>query len=229
MEDMYERTKILIGKENVELLKKSKVCIFGVGGVGSYAVESLARIGIGNITIIDKDVVDITNINRQLIAMSTNIGNSKVEEFKKRICDINPDIKVTAIKSFVDDTNVDKYITSDMDYVIDAIDTVESKIAIIKRCKKLNIRMISSMGMANRLDPLKIKIADISKTEVCPLAKIIRKRLRLEKISKVKVVYSMENPIKVEGKTLGSVSFVPSVGGLIIASEVVKDLINIKN
>lgn len=224
MNDLYQRTKILIGEENLNLLKESKVCIFGVGGVGSYVVEALARIGVGNITIVDKDVVDVTNINRQLIALSTNIGNSKVEEFKKRIYDINPDIQVNAINSFVDNNNVEQYITKDLDYVIDAIDTIESKIAIIRRCKKLGVSIISSMGMANRLDPLKIKIADISKTEVCPLAKIVRKRLREEKISKVKVIFSVENPIKTGKKTLGSVSFVPSAGGLIIASEVVKDL-----
>lgn len=229
MNDLYQRTKILIGEENLNLLKESKVCIFGVGGVGSYVVEALARIGVGNITIVDKDVVDVTNINRQLIALSTNIGNSKVEEFKKRIYDINPDIQVNAINSFVDDNNVEQYITKDLDYVIDAIDTIESKIAIIRRCKKLGVSIISSMGMANRLDPLKIKIADISKTEVCPLAKIVRKRLREEKISKVKVIFSVENPIKTGEKTLGSVSFVPSAGGLIIASEVVKDLIKKKD
>lgn len=229
MNDLYQRTKILIGEENLNLLKESKVCIFGVGGVGSYVVEALARIGVGNITIVDKDVVDVTNINRQLIALSTNIGNSKVEEFKKRIYDINPDIQVNAINSFVDDNNVEQYITKDLDYVIDAIDTIESKIAIIRRCKKLGVSIISSMGMANRLDPLKIKIADISKTEVCPLAKIVRKRLREEKISKVKVIFSVENPIKTGEKTLGSVSFVPSAGGLIIASEVVKDLMKKKD
>lgn len=229
MNDLYQRTKILIGEENLNLLKESKVCIFGVGGVGSYVVEALARIGVGNITIVDKDVVDVTNINRQLIALSTNIGNSKVEEFKKRIYNINPDIQVNAINSFVDDNNVEQYITKDLDYVIDAIDTIESKIAIIRRCKKLGVSIISSMGMANRLDPLKIKIADISKTEVCPLAKIVRKRLREEKISKVKVIFSVENPIKTGEKTLGSVSFVPSAGGLIIASEVVKDLMKKKD
>lgn len=229
MNDLYQRTKILIGEENLNLLKESKVCIFGVGGVGSYVVEALARIGVGNITIVDKDVVDVTNINRQLIALSTNIGNSKVEEFKKRIYDINPDIQVNAINSFVDNNNVEQYITKDLDYVIDAIDTIESKIAIIRRCKKLGVSIISSMGMANRLDPLKIKIADISKTEVCPLAKIVRKRLREEKISKVKVIFSVENPIKTGKKTLGSVSFVPSAGGLIIASEVVKDLMKKKD
>lgn len=227
LEDIYQRTELLLGKEKLEFLKNAKVCVFGVGGVGSYVVEALARIGIGNIVIVDKDVVDVTNINRQLIALSTNVGLPKVDVCKKRISEINPSICVTAINSFVDKSNVRDYITEDLDYVVDAIDTVESKIDIIKRSKELNVKIISSMGMANRLDPLKLKVQDISKTEVCPLAKIVRKRLKEERISKVKVIYSTETAIKTNSKTLGSVSFVPSVAGLVIASEVVKDLIDI--
>lgn len=229
LEDIYQRTELLLGKEKLELLKNAKVCVFGVGGVGSYVVEALARIGVGNIVIVDKDVVDVTNINRQLIALSTNVGLPKVDVCKKRISEINPSICVTAINSFVDKSNVRDYITEDLDYVVDAIDTVESKIDIIKRCKELNVKIISSMGMANRLDPLKLKVQDISKTEVCPLAKVVRKRLKEERISKVKVIYSTETAIKTNSKTLGSVSFVPSVAGLVIASEVVKDLIDKKD
>lgn len=225
LEDIYQRTTLLIGKEKTDILKNAKVCVFGVGGVGSYAVEALARIGIGHIVIVDKDTVDVTNINRQLIALSTNVGLAKVDVCKKRINEINPNIKVTSISSFVDKSNVNEYITCDMDYVIDAIDTVESKIDIIKRAKELNVKVISSMGMANRLEPLKLKVDDISKTEMCPLAKVIRKRLKEEKIFKVKVIYSTEPAIKTGEKTLGSVSFVPSVAGLVICSEVVKDLI----
>lgn len=225
MEDIYQRTELVIGKENLEKLKKSNICICGIGGVGSYVLEALARIGIGRITIIDKDNVDITNINRQLIATVDNVGNSKVEEAKKRISSINPQIQVVAIKEFIDRNNVSKYITKAYDYVIDAIDSVDSKIAIIKACKENGIKIISSMGMANRQEPLKIKVADISKTEVCPLAKVVRKRLREEKIQKVKVVFSAEVAIKPEGKQLGSISYVPATAGLVIASEVVKDII----
>jgi len=227
--EIYQRTELVIGKEKLQKLKGSKVCICGIGGVGSYALEALARIGIGNIIIIDKDDVDITNVNRQLIATVDNVGNSKVEEAKKRITSINPNIQVTAIKDYIDSSNVDKYITEDWDYVVDAIDSVESKIDIIKKCKQKNIKVISSMGMANRLEPLQIKVSDISKTEVCPLAKVVRKRLKEEGIKKVKVVFSTENAIKTGSKTLGSVSFVPATAGLVIASELVKDIISEKD
>lgn len=229
MEDIYQRTELVIGKENVNKLKKSKVCICGIGGVGSYVLEALARAGIGTLIIIDKDVVDITNVNRQLIATVDNVGKDKVEEAKIRINSINPNIQIIAIKDHIDSTNVDEYIESDCDYVVDAIDSVESKISIIKRCKQQGTKVISSMGMANRLEPLKIKVADISKTEVCPLAKVVRKRLKEEGINKVKVVYSTELAIKTQSKTLGSVSFVPATAGLVIASEVIKDIINKKD
>ena len=225
MEEIYQRTELVIGKENVNKLKKSKVCICGIGGVGSYVLEALVRAGIGTIVIIDKDVVDITNINRQLVATVDNVGKDKVEEAKKRINSINPSIQVIAIKDYIDSTNVDRYIEENCDYVVDAIDSVESKISLIKRCKQIGVRVISSMGMANRLEPLKIKVADISKTEICPLAKVVRKRLRQEGINKVKVVFSIEEPIKNGSKKLGSISYVPSVAGLVIVSEIVKDII----
>ena len=225
MEDIYQRTELVIGKDNLQKLKSTHICICGIGGVGSYTLEALARIGVGKITIIDNDNIDITNINRQIIATSDNIGNSKVEEAKKRINSINPDIQITDIKDYIDTNNVDKYITTDLDYVVDAIDSIESKIAIIKKCKEKNIKFISSMGMANRIEPLKIKVADISKTEICPLAKVVRKRLRQEGINKVKVVFSIEEPIKNGSKKLGSISYVPSVAGLVIVSEIVKDII----
>ena len=225
MEEIYNRTKLVIGDENFKKIKNSNICICGIGGVGSYVLEALARAGVGRITIIDKDDVDVTNINRQLIATVDNVGKAKVEEAKKRIISINPNIQVMAIKDNIDSSNVSNYITQDLDYVVDAIDSVESKIAIIKECKKKNIKIISSMGMANRLEPLQIKVADISKTEVCPLAKIVRKKLKEQGIQKVKVVFSTETAIKTASKELGSVSFVPSTAGLIIASEVVKDII----
>ena len=226
MEEIYNRTRLVIGDEKLQRIKNANVCICGIGGVGSYTLEAIARIGVGKITIIDKDDVDITNINRQLIATVDNVGKAKVEEAKKRITSINPNIQITAIKDNIDAINISKYITQDLEYVIDAIDSVDSKIAIIKECKKKNIKIISSMGMANRLDPLQIKVADISKTEVCPLAKVVRKRLKDEGIGKVKVVFSTENVIKTASKELGSVSFVPSTAGLIIASEVIKDIIS---
>ena len=225
MEEIYQRTELLLGKENLTKIKNSNVCIVGIGGVGSYTLEALARVGVGRITIIDKDIIDVTNINRQLIATSENIGKIKVDEAKKRINSINPKIEITAFQTFIDENNIDEYITNRFDYVVDAVDSVNAKIAIIKKCKELGIKVISCMGTANKLEPLSLKIADISKTEVCPLAKVVRKKLKEEKINKVKVLYSTELPKKNNSKILGSVSFVPSTAGLIIASEVVKDLI----
>lgn len=225
IEDIYQRTELVIGKEGLNKLKNSKVCICGVGGVGSYAIESLARIGVGNLTVIDKDVVDITNINRQIIATMENIGKPKEAVTKERINSINPNIIVQSIETFLDESNISKYITEDFDYVIDAIDSINSKVELIKHCTKNNINVISSMGMANKVEPLMIKVSDIYKTSVCPLAKIMRKKLKENGIKKLKVVYTEEIPIKNDTNVLGSVSFVPSVAGLVIASEVVKDIL----
>ena len=226
MEDIYQRTELVIGKDNLDLICKSNICICGVGGVGSYVLEALARMGIGRITIIDNDNVDMTNINRQLIATTQNVGKSKVEEAKKRVASINPAIQVIAVQDFIDERNVESYITKDYDYVIDCIDSVDSKIAIIRTCKNNNVKIISSMGTANRIEPLKLRVADISKTEMCPLAKIVRKKLRQEGIRNVKVVFSREEAIKPSEGKLGSVSFVPGAAGLIIASEVIRDIMN---
>lgn len=224
LEEIYRRTKLVTGNQGLEKLKKSKIVICGIGGVGSFTMEALARIGIGSITVIDKDKVDVTNINRQIIADTKTIGLAKVLVAKERINNINPEIKVKTIEGYIDSSNLEEYL-SNADYIIDAIDSVESKLWIISYAKENNIPVISSMGMANRLNPMDIKVGDIEKTEMCPLAKIIRKRLKEMNISKVKVVYSIEAPIKNESGVLGSVSFVPSVAGLIIASEVVKDII----
>lgn len=235
METIYQRTEILVGKDNVENLKTKHVVVFGVGGVGSFVVESLARTGIGNISIIDKDVVDITNINRQLIATNKTIGMDKVEVAKERILDINKNANILAIKENVTLENIDeiltKKITTKIDYVVDCVDNVDAKIAIMQKCYNENIKCISSMGMGNKLNPLDIRVGDIFKTSVCPLAKKIRKRLKELDIKKQKVIYSIELPKQkteeeknIYGNTLGSVSFVPSVGGLVIASEVIKDL-----
>jgi len=225
LEYFYQRTEILIGEEGFKKLKNSNVCICGIGGVGSFVFEALVRTGIGRITVIDKDVVDVTNINRQIIALRSTVGVNKVEVALKRAKDINENIKIKGLAENISVKNVDGLITKDYDYVIDAIDDVEAKVAIIKCCEKMNIKIISSMGMANRLDPLAIRVIDISKTESCPLAKIIRKKLREERIDKLKVVCSKETPLKINSKTLGSISYVPSVAGLIIASEVIKDLL----
>lgn len=222
---IYTRTELVLGKENIDKIKNLNICICGVGGVGSYVFESLVRLGVGNITIIDKDVIDVTNINRQLIALTTNVGESKVDVCKKRAEDINPEIKVTAVNSEITVDNVENLITNSYDYVIDAIDTVDAKVAIIQKCKEQNINIISSMGMANRIDPLKIKVSNIDKTTMCPLAKRMRKLLKEKNITKLKVVYSDEQPIKTDSKILGSVSYLPSAAGLIITSEIVKDIL----
>ena len=196
MENYFSRTELLIGKENVEKLKKAKVAIFGIGGVGSFVVEGLARSGIGNFILVDKDVVDITNINRQLIATTKTIGMDKVEVCKNRILEINPEAKVQTYKTFflpnIEENILDKSIT----YIIDCIDTVTGKIELVIKAKELNIPIISCMGTGNKLDPTKFEISDISKTSVCPLAKVMRQELKKREINKLKVVYSKEEPIK---------------------------------
>jgi len=191
-------------------------------------LEAISRFGIGKITIVDKDVIDITNINRQLIALSTNVGKIKVEEAKKRIREINSEIDVIDINKNVTKENIDSFFENQkFDYVVDAVDNIEAKIAIIKKCEQEKLPCISSMGMGNKLDPFAIHITTIDKTNTCPLAKIMRKKLKEIGITKQKVIYSTELPIekKIETKTLGSVSFVPSVAGLMIGSEVIKDLL----
>lgn len=233
MESIYNRTEILLGKESVNTLKLKHVMVCGIGGVGSYALEALARIGIGKITIVDKDVIDITNINRQLLALNSTIGKDKVEVAKKRISDINNKIVIDALKLDINKNNVEELILNkNIDYVVDSVDNVEAKIAIIDICHKNNIKCISCMGTANKINPLELKIADIYKTNTCPLAKIIRKRLKEINIKKQKVLFSTELPKKNSNEQsnniLGSVSFVPSAAGIIIASEVVKDLLDIK-
>lgn len=226
------RTSLIIGQEGLEKLKNSNVIIFGVGGVGSFAAEAIARAGVGKMTIVDFDDVDITNINRQLPALHSTIGRNKVDVMKERILDINPDIDIKSIVAKYSKENSDELLCEDYDYVIDAIDMVTSKIHLIESCVKKNLKIVSSMGMGNKLDPTKIVVTDIYKTQMCPLAKVMRKELRDRKIKKLKVVYSTEQPVELKEKimngkkvTPGSISFVPSVGGLTIASVVVNDLI----
>lgn len=225
----FSRTELLIGKENINKLNNSKVAVFGIGGVGSFTVEALARGGIGNFILVDKDDVDLTNINRQIIATNKTVGNPKVEVAKERILEINPNANVEIYKEFFmpeTDGILDKTIT----YIVDAVDTVTAKIELVKRANELNIPIISCMGTGNKLDPTKFEVSDIYKTSVCPLAKVMRKELKTRGIKKLKVIYSKENPIKVNKEQVkqvpGSVSFVPSVAGLIIAGEVIKDIID---
>lgn len=231
MENWLAREELLIGEKNVKKLANSTVAIFGCGGVGSYAVEGLARAGIGSFVLIDNDIVDITNINRQLIADTTTIGKDKVEVEKERILKINPNAKVEIHKEFYNEQNNNDLVKEDYDYIVDAIDSVKSKILLIKTAHAKNIKIISAMGMGNKLNPTMIEVADISKTEVCPLAKVVRKKLKEEGIYHTKVVYSKELPTRADNseenkKTTASISFVPSVCGLIMASEIVKDLCN---
>ena len=229
MENQFSRTELIIGKEKVESLKNAKVAVFGIGGVGSYVVEGLARVGIGNFVLVDKDEVSVSNINRQIIALHSTVGKAKVEVAKDRILEINPDAKVDVYQEFfMPETK--GILDESIDYVVDSVDTVTAKIELIVRANKLNIPIISCMGTGNKLDPTRFEITDIYKTSVCPLAKVMRKELKSRGIKKLKVLYSKEEPIKLEvnekeKRTPGSISFVPSVAGLIIAGEVIKDII----
>lgn len=224
--EIYERTDMLIGEDNRKKLQNAHIAIFGIGGVGSYVCESLARSGVGAFTLIDGDTVEKSNINRQLIALHSTVGQDKVEVMKSRIYDINPDITVSAKKIFYALENADTVDFSQFSYVVDAIDTVKSKLLIIENAKKCGIPIISSMGTGNKLDASAFKICDIKKTSVCPLARVMRSELRSRGIENVKVLYSEEQPQKTEmGRTPASISYVPSVAGLLIAGEVIKDII----
>ncbi|AXU72548.1 tRNA threonylcarbamoyladenosine dehydratase [Clostridioides difficile] len=226
------RTSFLVGDDGIKKLNNSNIIVFGVGGVGSFTVEALARAGVGNITIVDFDDVDITNINRQIPALHSTVGRYKVDVMEERILDINPNINIEKIRSLYNKDTSDEILTERYDYVVDAIDMVSSKIHLIETCEKKGLKIISSMGMGNKLDPTKIVVTDIHKTSTCPLAKVMRKELRDRGIKKLKVVYSTEQPIELKKKVMngrkvtpGSVSFVPSVGGLIIASVIVNELL----
>ena len=225
MENQYTRTIAVLGKTAIEKLKKCRVAVFGVGGVGSYAVEALTRAGVGAIDLIDNDTFNITNLNRQLYATHKTIGQYKVDVASTRIRDINPDCVVTTHKMFYLPENADALDLAQYDYVVDAIDTVTAKVELVVRAYKCGVPIVSSMGTGKKLHADLFEVADIYKTSVCPLAKVMRTRLKKEGIKKLKVVYSKEEPIKTLNNVIGSVPFVPSVAGLIIAGEVVKDLI----
>ncbi|WP_066637793.1 tRNA threonylcarbamoyladenosine dehydratase [Desulfolucanica intricata] len=238
----FSRTEFLIGAQGLKTLSNSKVAVFGVGGVGSFAVEALARAGIGSLFLMDFDVVDITNINRQLHALNDTIGEAKVDLMFERVKKINPKIQLSVVKDFYSAEQGEKFFREPFDYVIDAIDYIPGKLDLIIRCLKNDIRIISAMGAGNKLDPTRFRVADISETSVCPLARIIRRELRKAGFEKgLKVVFSTEVPIKpqyissaadsgdISGKCVkqvpGSISFVPSVMGLIIAGTVINDLL----
>ncbi|OOM81852.1 tRNA threonylcarbamoyladenosine dehydratase [Clostridium puniceum] len=243
------RTELLIGKDGLDKLTNSKVVIFGVGGVGSYTIEALARAGVGELTIIDDDTVCLTNLNRQVHATYDTISKSKVEVMKARIESINRNCKVIAQEVFVTQENIAEIISDDVDYVVDAIDTVSAKLGLAEYCYKKGIRIISSMGTGNKLDPTQFKVTDVFKTKVCPLAKVMRHELRKRGVEKLKVVYSEEVPIKpvydvvtcktgcvctggtkkcaIKRQIPGSISFVPPVAGMIIGGEVIKDILEI--
>lgn len=223
-EDQYTRTRMLLGSEEVDRLQNASVLLFGIGGVGGFTCEALARAGVGRIHIVDKDVVDITNINRQIIATHDTVGRPKVEVMKERILSINPAAAVEATECFYLPDRAAEFDFGAYDYVIDAIDNVSAKLSIICEAKAAGTPVISSMGTGNKLDPTRFEIADIHKTSVCPLAKVIRKGLKDRGIKDVKVLYSREEPVRTGLRTPASVSFVPSVAGLIIAGEVIKDL-----
>ena len=230
---MFSRFELLIGEEKLQQLQNSHVLVFGVGGVGGYVVEALVRSGIGHITIVDNDEVSLTNLNRQIIATRETIGKKKVEVMKERILSINPDCLVTGLEMFYLPENADTIDLTKYDYVVDAIDTITSKIELAMRCEKLNVPLISSMGTGNKLNPAMLEVSDIYKTSVCPLAKVMRKELKTRGVKHLKVVYSKELPIKprqskepTNKRTVpGSSAFVPSSAGLLIASEVIKDLL----
>ena len=227
METQFSRNEIIIGKEKQDILNSKTVAIFGIGGVGGYVAESLARTGIKNLILIDNDTISISNINRQIIALHSTIGKYKIDVMKERLKDINPNINIITFKTFIKDGNSKEILQSQkIDYIVDAIDTVSAKLELIKFANELNIPIISSMGTGNKLSPEKLEITDINKTTVCPLAKKIRKELKQLGIKKLTVVYSTEEPTKsIETSTIGSISFVPSVAGLLISSKIIRDFI----
>ena len=225
--EQFKRTESLIGQEAVDKLLNSKVIVFGVGGVGSYVCEALARAGVGHMEIVDKDEVDVTNINRQLIALHSTVGMPKVEVCKARLKDINPNMEVVSRQCFYLPERSDEFDFSKYDYVVDAVDNVTAKLDIICKAKAAGVPVISSMGTGNKLDPMAFKVADIEKTKVCPLAKVMRKELKKRGVTKVKVVYSEEEPQNTDSRTPASISFVPSAAGLLIAKTVIDDLTHI--
>lgn len=224
MEERYSRSAALLGEDAIEALKCKSVIVFGVGGVGGYAAEAIARMGVGTIELVDNDVVSESNINRQIIATYDTIGKLKTEVMRERILSINPDANVVARNCFYLPDTAGEFDFSQYDYIVDAVDTVTAKLGIIMAAKEKNVPVISSMGAGNKLDPSAFEVADISKTSVCPLARVIRRELKKRGVGNVKVVYSKEEPAA-SSRIPGSVAYVPAAAGLLIASEVIGDLI----
>lgn len=248
MLNSFSRSELILGKDGMNKLKESKVAVFGIGGVGSYTVEALARTGVEKLVLVDDDCVCLTNINRQIHATTKTVGKPKVEIMKQRVLEINPRAEVETFKKFYSNETADELLKEDYDYVVDAIDTVSAKIDLCVRCREMGIPIISSMGAGNKLDPTRFKVSDIYNTTIDPIAKVMRRELRRRNIDSLKVVYSTEGPIQVEQESEasckvncicppgtarkcserhqvpGSVSFVPSVVGLILAGEVIKDI-----
>lgn len=253
MLNQFSRTQLLLGGEAMKKLSESRVAVFGVGGVGGYACEALVRSGVGHFDLIDDDKVCLTNLNRQIIATRRTVGRYKTDVMKERMLEINPDVDVTIHKCFFLPENADEFPFSEYDYVIDAVDTVTAKLELVMKCRELNVPIISSMGAGNKLDASAFRVADIYKTKMCPLAKVMRRELKKRGVKKLKVVYSEEKPTRpIEDMSVscrtncicppgaahkcterrdipGSVAFVPSVAGLIIAGEVVKDLTGVRS
>ncbi len=240
MENQFSRTEMLFGKEKMERLHSSRVAVFGIGGVGSYVVEALARSGIGALDLIDNDTVSLSNLNRQIIATHKTVGQYKVDAAKQRVLEINPNISVKTCKTFFMPETQDEFDFSEYDYIVDAIDTVTGKIALVMKAQEAGVPIISSMGTGNKVNPAMLEVADLFKTSVCPLARVMRTELKKRGVKKLKVVYSKEpalTPISMENSEQassrrsipGSTSFVPSAAGLIIASEVIKDLTGFQN
>ncbi len=228
MERPFARTELLLGKESMDMLAGARVAVFGIGGVGGHAVEALVRSGVGAVDLIDCDVVSVTNLNRQIIALHSTIGRYKTEVMRERIQDINPACRVEVHNCFYLPETKDKFDFSAYSYIVDAVDTVTAKIQLVTEAQEKGIPVISCMGAGNKRNPADFEVADLYETSVCPLARVMRRELKKRGINKLKVVYSKEPPISVEKReTPGSVAFVPSVAGLIIASEVVKDLVEV--
>ena len=232
MDSRFEREALLIGEDSVKILNESRVALFGVGGVGSYVAEALARCGVGSITLVDNDCVSVSNINRQLCALTSTVGRPKVEVVAERLADINPRIEIEQRQEFFVPESSSDFDFGSYDYVIDAIDTVSGKLEIARLCALYGVPLISCMGTGNKLDPTALRVTDISKTNTCPLARVMRRELKKFGITHLKVVYSEEIPVKTQGTSEGerravpaSIAFVPSVAGLIAAGEAVKDII----
>ncbi len=234
--DRFSRTEMLLGKDAMEKLKAARVAVFGLGGVGSYVVEALARSGVSRFALIDGDRVCITNINRQLIALTSTVGEYKTHAARERVLEINPEARVEVFPCFYSAENAAEFDFTGFSYVVDAIDTVSSKLVLIENAKKAGVPVISSMGAGNKLDATRFEVSDIYKTSVCPLARVMRRELKKRGVESLKVVYSKENALKPDyedgeawsgRRPPGSVAFVPSVAGLIIAGEVVKDIIGL--